>query len=433
MDRQNAQATSAASTARQAPDAVMSRTAHCRPAGPASPRTARADRTMWIAAATVAGGAWLLIAVLSSVRSSFTTAAGPSYQMWPGQYSRTWAWLVWVVGDTTEAGFEKDALAGLLMLVGAAFAYWSLRAGKRWRGFPLGGGPKLFPWMVASAASGLVLSNIAWGWTVAVSGMWQPTFVPFVSLPCALVLIHGRGWRVALTGAVLGGILTTPIALLAVNFVCRPLGIPNVVGATTGMWMSATIAFALCRILPWIPQAARGITKDASSESGGTYVSPQGSLWVARRILADFTEAQFYGNEWASAGLLAGTLVSYGLNPALPAYGSGLLPQVLTAQVLTAALAVALWHRQWAERGWYPTFVPVVSIAPATVFAYGCTVWAVLAGAVLGAVIGPPLAAFVARRLPADFHPLIGNTLAMAAGTALVVPLLGVLPGFLGR
>src|SRR5947209_11386760 len=33
-------------------------------------------------------------------------------------------------------------------------------------------------------------------------------------------------------------------------------------------------------------------------------------------------------------------------------------------QVLTAAVAVALWPRQWATHGWYPTFVPVVSIAP---------------------------------------------------------------------
>ncbi len=64
------------------------------------------------------------------------------------------------------------------------------------------------------------------------------------------------------------------------------------------------------------------------------------------------------------------------------------------------------------------------------VLAYGGTVPSVLAGAVLGALIGPPLAASVARRLPAGFHPFIGNVIAMAAGTALVVPLLGAVPGF---
>jgi hypothetical protein len=289
--------------------------------------------------------------------------------------------------------------------------------------------------MAGSALLGLLISNVAWGWTITVSGMWQPTFVPFVSVPCALVLVYGRGWAVALTGAVLGAALTTPIALVAVNLLCRPIGLPDVVGATTGMWVSGLIAFVLCRSLPWLPRPLSESTRQASSvrRERDRRVAAQGPIWAARRILADFTEAQFYGNEWASVGLLAGTLLSYALNPDLPAHGSGLVPQLLTAQVMTAALGAALWRRQWAEKGWYPTFVPVVSIAPATVLAFGGTVPSVLAGAVLGALIGPPLAAFIAKRLPADFHPLVANTMSMAAGTALVVPLLAAVPGFHGR
>ena len=100
------------------------------------------------------------------------------------------------------------------------------------------------------------------------------------------------------------------------------------------------------------------------------------------------------------------------------------------SQVLTAALAVALWHRQWAIYGWYPTFVPVVSIAPATVLAFDGTIQAIVAGAVLGAVIGPPFAAAIARRLPPDFHPFIGNVVSMAVSSATVVTVLSVTPGF---
>jgi uncharacterized membrane protein YfcA len=51
------------------------------------------------------------------------------------------------------------------------------------------------------------------------------------------------------------------------------------------------------------------------------------------------------------------------------------------------------------------SFVPVVSIAPATVLTFGGSLQSIVAGAVLGALIGPPLAAAVARRLPADFQP----------------------------
>ena len=40
-------------------------------------------------------------------------------------------------------------------------------------------------------------------------------------------------------------------------------------------------------------------------------------------MLADFTDAQFIGNEWASAGLLFGTVISYLLNPAMAGSVSG--------------------------------------------------------------------------------------------------------------
>ncbi|MCM4085095.1 hypothetical protein [Paractinoplanes hotanensis] len=164
--------------------------------------------------------------------------------------------MTWIIGDTTEAGFQKDALAGVLMMAGAAMAHWGAGRGRRWAGFALSTGGGLLPWMVGSALLGLLISNVAWGWTIAVSGMWQPTFVPFVSVPCVLVLLYGRGWAVALTGAVLGAGLTTPIALPMVNLVCRPTGLPNVVGTTTGMAVSTLIALPLCRSLPWMLRPA---------------------------------------------------------------------------------------------------------------------------------------------------------------------------------
>jgi len=52
-----------------------------------------------------------------------------------------------------------------------------------------------------------------------------------------------------------------------------------------------------------------------------TTLSKQGPAWVARRVLADFTEAQFYGTELASAGLIGGTLLAFLLNPS-PALGA---------------------------------------------------------------------------------------------------------------
>jgi hypothetical protein len=355
----------------------------------------------------------------------------PGYTGWHGDYTHVASFLSWTLGDTTEPGYAHSALAGALMVLGGYVAHRAFTVKKRWSGFPVASGTGLFCWAVGSAALGLALSNLAWGWTIAVSGMWQPTFVPFASVPPAVVLVYGGRRSVALTGAVLGAALTTPMALIAVNFACRPLGLPPVVGATTGMAISALIAFALCRHLPWMRVATVVVPRcTAGSPHHFVDTGRQGPRWLARRMLADFTDAQFIGNEWAGAGLLAGTVISYLLNPALAGNVGNLLPRLLIAQVLTAGLAVTLWHRRWATYGWYPTFVPVVSIAPATVLAFGGTVQAIVAGAVLGALIGPPFAAAVARRLPSDFHPFIGNVVSMAAATAMIVTALSVTPGF---
>lgn len=152
--------------------------------------------------------------------------------------------------------------------------------------------------------------------------------------------------------------------------------------------------------------------------------------WFGRRVLADFSEAQFYGNELASAGLLLGTLLSWALNPLHPAYGSGLLPAILLSQILAGAVGVLLYYERWRDLQWYPTFVPVVSVAPATVLAFGGTMHSIVAGAVLGAVAGPPIAQFVINRLPGHWHLFIGNTFSMALCTAVIVPVLALSPGF---
>lgn len=118
------------------------------------------------------------------------------------------------------------------------------------------------------------------------------------------------------------------------------------------------------------------------------------------------------------------------LNPHLPVYGSGLFPQVLLAQLVTAAVALTLWHGRWAARPFYPTFVPIVSVAPAAVLVNAGSLQSIVTAGILGAIVAPPIAGFISGRLPADFHPFIGNVASMAISTAAIVPALGLLPGF---
>jgi hypothetical protein len=350
----------------------------------------------------------------------------PEYAQLTATLDQPLSRLRWIIGDISEVTFYKHELPALGLLLGAGLGHWAHRSGKRWQGFAICYGSGLWPWLLASSLGGLLLSHALWGWTLN-SGVWQPTFVAFVSLPAAMVLLFGGGWRVTLTGAVLGAVLVTPASLLLVNYLCYPLGLPVVIGNVAGMALASLVAFALCKQFPLLVKPGQPTPVDIES------ISPQapdyGPLWVMRRVLADFSEAPFLGNEWASVGLVLGALLAYALSPGAPAYGSGLVLEMITGQALASLIGVLLWRHQWRQRGWYPTYIPIVSIVPAAVLTLGGG-WPVLVlSALWGALIAPPLAVAISDRLPAYMHGYIGNVCAMAICTAVIVPFIGIIVG----
>ena len=371
-------------------------------------------------------GTVLLIAWLSFSNRSFWSAHWPGYSDMVSAFPEPSAWLRWVLGDISEVAFYKHEFASIGLLAGAYLAYWANRTGKPWQGFAICYGTGLWPWLITSSMLGLLLSNLLWGWTMTANS-WQPTFVAFVSLPAAMVLMFGGGWKVTINGAIMGAVLVTPMCLLIVNYVCNPLGLPVVIGNVTGMAVASVFAFLLCRYLPSLVKSAHSGLAEKPSDPAPTITrTPDyGVIWTLRRILADFSEAPFFGNELASLGLILGALLAYTLNPMSPVYGSGLLPQLIGAQALTSAIGIMIWRRQWMLRGWYPTYIPLVSVVPAALLTHGGSWQVIASSALLGALIAPPLACAIAKRLPADMHAYIGNVLSMAISTLLIIPLIG--------
>ncbi|UXN58747.1 hypothetical protein [Phyllobacterium zundukense] len=344
-----------------------------------------------------------------------------SYTPWSGEVT-DWAGLArWFLSAWTEPVFYTSAFAGVGLLIGAMLAYCLATVQSRWRGIGLACGSGLWPWTVASSALGLVLSNLVWGWTLRETGVWQPTFVPVVSIAPTVVLVYGAGWRPALAGAVLSAVIVAPLSIAATHFLCRPLGLPPVAGVTGGMAVGAFLSFAVCRLLPFHPAQPNA---DGAQE---VEAPGRGFLWALRRILADFSEAQFFGNEWASIGLILGALLASFIAPGVPAYGSAQLLMMIAGQGVAAMVGMALWHRKWAQNGFYPTFVPIVSVVPAATLAFNGSAIPIMGSAVLGALIGPPLAAAISARLPEGYHPFIGNVASMAISTAAIIPVLGLL------
>lgn len=332
--------------------------------------------------------------------------------------------LRWFLGDMSEATFYKHELASLGLLWGGWFAHQACRRASGWQGFAICHGNGGWGWVVGSSVVSLLLSNALWGWTLQ-WGNWQPTYVAFVSVPALLVMAHGGGWRVLCSGAVLGALLVTPISLLLFNFMCRPLNWPSVTGNMLGVAIACALASRLCtHYSHWLGSRQCAFAKRPVKVHTG-----HGPVWILRRVLADFSEVMFFGNEWASLGLLGGVLLAYLLSPVSPAYGSDLVPELIAGQALASLLGILIWRRHWISLGWYPTYLPIVSIVPVALMTYGGQLSVILWSALLGATILPPLAIAITLRLPDDLHVHIGCALAMALGTLVLNPLIGLLIG----
>lgn len=74
------------------------------------------------------------------------------------------------------------------------------------------------------------------------------------------------------------------------------------IGNVGGMALGSVTAFMLYRRLPWLTAHDNAPPIVAAAPPEQVF----GPGWIVRRMLADFTESPFFGNEWASAGLIAG-------------------------------------------------------------------------------------------------------------------------------
>ena len=342
-------------------------------------------------------------------------------------------WLLWFFGDMTEANFYKSYLGGIGLIVGSLIAHVLYKRNSKHQGIAIAYGSGLWPWVLGASAVSLLLSNLVYGWNLADSG-WFPTFVVFVSVPAATILLYGKGIKNLLTGAIAGVVLVVPLSRMFMVYICAPIGIPGVAGSVFGMWAGGVVAFEIYKLLPWmeLPAPAEGeALSEDTLEPEYKHLHPSG--FFVRRIIADFSEPCFAGNEIARAGMIIGTIISWLLCPALPVYGSGTLPAVLLAEFLTGAVAIFVYWEHWMERPWFPSFPSMVSVAPAVAWLYEGSVPTVVLAAVFGGFICPAMTDFVIRKLPSHWPTVIGTTFSMTVGAVIVGMFIicakGIIPG----
>ncbi|NLU50886.1 MAG: hypothetical protein GXX09_10895 [Syntrophomonadaceae bacterium] len=333
----------------------------------------------------------------------------------------------WMIGDSTEPHFHKTLLGGIGVLIGSIIAYVLDKKQSRFRGIPISYGTGKWPWIFAAGFLSLGISVILFGGLRIEGDAWIPTFIPYVSVASAVILIYGGNLRSLFTGAIFGALFTTPITMWLRYDFCLPLGLPGVIASVSGMWIGGIFVFELCKILPWmtIDTSVPEVKPLPDGEMPlAQYKVEKPNLFFIRRMLADYSEPMFVGNEIAGGALILGSILTWFLSPMQPYYGTGWFPALLLCQIITGAVAIFVYWPHWRDEDFFPSFVPVVSVAPAMVLTFGPSMFVIIFSAILGGLLCPPIANMVNRNIPSDWHPMVGFTFSMAfcsLGVALLL------------
>lgn len=354
--------------------------------------------------------------------------------------------LAWLISDWGDAAFQKTVLGSLLLILGALLAH--LAMGKRSiaikgvpEGMPLTGtgqvcyGSGLFPHVLAAQIIGAFTSNFLYAQMFNLPDIgFVATFVPIVSVAPSTVLMFGGGPKKVITAGVLAGVICTPFAHLINAVFVTPNNLSVVIGFVGSMTVGGAIVFQACNFIPWMKVEEPADPPDSETEDEAPKSIPKKEIspasFFVRKVLSDFTDANFYGNELAGLLFIIGGLIIFVISPASVAYGSGIFLIILSSQFLTSAIGVYLYWDKILELPFYPTYIPVVTIAPVMVLTYGTGIHVVILGAALGALLGPPIGSIISLNLPKGWHPYLGFTFSMGVNTFIVGAILSFLPGF---
>lgn len=338
--------------------------------------------------------------------------------------------LFWFLMNFTEAQFYASVFAGAGLIIGAIIAWRLALNGSKYKGFDICyGSSTLFPWVLGSQVISLALAIFAFGYIEGFSDpqtTWLATFITVVGAPPAVMLLYGPSVSALLTSSIVGGLICAPTAIWLSANVVGPLGLPGVVANVTTMAITGMIVCMICKVLPWVKKQPIKEYKKSVGPALDVY-SPR---FFVRRVLADFSEAPFYGNEVASIFLILGVCVSQIICGNHGAYGSGAIPAILLSQFTGAAVGVFLYAHKFDNQGWYATYVPVVSVGPACVLMFGATIPVALFAGTLGGIMGGPVAEFFSGKLPEGVHGTVANVTSMAICTIITAIVMMVLPWF---
>ena len=339
--------------------------------------------------------------------------------------------LLWFLMNFTDPEFYASFLASAFIIFGGVLAWRLDKKRSKYRGFNVCYGTNMFPWVFGAQVLSAGIAIFVMGYTrdLSATNTWVPTFITIVGAPVAIMYIFGPSVQALLTGSILGGVISVPIATWISSTIIPVIEVPGVVANVMTMALTGALLIQVCYVLPWmkkVPMSPIDYQEPALSQEE-ELANVKTTKWFVRRAFADFSEAQFYGNEIAGLFVIVGACLDFILFPQI---ASNMLGSILLGQFVAGGVGILLYHEQYAKQGWYATYVPVVSVAPACILAFGGGIPVALVAGVLGGIISAPTAEFFAKKLPDGFHGTIANVTSMAISTIIVYTVMNILPCF---
>ncbi|WP_286680428.1 hypothetical protein [Tepidanaerobacter sp. EBM-49] len=342
--------------------------------------------------------------------------------------------FIWFIKDFSEPQFYAGFLASIGIIFGG-FVAWLLSVKKSpLAGFDICYGTNLWPWVFASQVISLSFAIFVLNYTSFFDSgnfTWLPTFITVVGVPPSIMLLYGPNYKALFTVSILGGLICFPTAFWIMCKILPLVDLPATVGNVVTMAITGIVICQVCKMLPWMKKIDFSpVTKDENLSEEEKLQRMLRPAWTVRRVLADISEPQFYGNEVVGIFAIIGACADWILNCGHGAGGSGALPAIILSQFIGGGVGVFLYLYKYYEKGWYATYVPVVSVAPACVLIFGASIPVAVFAGVLGGIIGAPVAEFFAEKLPEHIHSTNANVLSMALCTTIVIIVMRALPWF---
>lgn len=198
-------------------------------------------------------------------------------------------------------------------------------------------------------------------------------------------------------------------------------------------WLGYGITVALALVfmygLPLLPNLNLDIAYGDMVKALPTSISARVAWW-----LGDWGDAQFYKSWLGALFLLAGSAVAWYLERTKSkykgfgiSYGTGLWPQILAAQLIASVISNVLfipmlWNDPVAAKvAWWPTFIPICSLAAGAVLSFGGDWKKVVTAGVFGGLVGGPGSWFIIKYIcvPTGMPVAVGNVGIMVIASIL--------------